>query len=291
MAWCLNLLGQAMTHTRDDLDQGVADLTKSIDLFKSLGDSWGVAWSTRYLGQIRDLQDDFEESVILHRRALEGFEEVGDTWSVAHSLYLLGLTLHEHGEFEEARSLFEECYSKCKLVKDEFIAAHALQGIGMVELDTGQYDEAEAHLKDALEFMQRIGDEGCSSRVLGCLSTIAQSAGDLDKATALQRDSLRGHRDLARTDRTLMNLVRLASLALESGLGERGARLFGAAEGYLEVTQTKLHPNNRQEYEEIVDSFSDLRDDKEFKQNYEEGYALESREAISYALGSDDNLD
>jgi predicted ATPase/class 3 adenylate cyclase len=288
MAWCLNLLGQAMTHTRDDLDKGVADLTKSIELFQSFGDSWGVAWSTRYLGQIRDLQDDFEESVVLQRRALEGFEEIGDTWNVAHSLYLYGLALQEHGELEEARRQFEQCYSKCKTVKDEFIAAHALQGIGMVELDAGQYDEAEVHLRDALDVMQRIGDEGCSSRVLGCLSSIAQAAGDLDKATSLQRESLRGNRDLHRTDRILMNLVRLASLAMDSGLSLRAARVLGAAEAYFEEVQSTIVPVTREEYERIVDTFSERRENEEFKQNYADGYALSFEEALAYALGDNE---
>jgi predicted ATPase/class 3 adenylate cyclase len=289
IAWCLNLLGQAMTYTRDDLDKGAEYLTKSIDLFKSIGDLWGVAWSIRYLGQIRDLQDDFEESVILHRKAIEQFDEIGDTWNVAHSLYLFGLGLQEHGEFEQARRQFELCYTKCKIVRDEFISAHALQGIGMVELDTGQYDQAEVHLRSALEFMQRIGDETCSSRVFGNLSSIAEYAGDLEKATFLRRRSLRGYRDLIRTDGIIMNLVHLASIAMESGLNVRAARLLGAAQAYFEGAQSSLAPVHREEFEQIVDTFREIREDDNFKQNYAEGFALEAQDAITYALGSDDN--
>jgi hypothetical protein len=108
--------------------------------------------------------------------------------------------------------------------------------------------------------MQRIGDEGCSSRVLGCLSSIAQAAEDLDKATSLQRESLRGNRDLHRTDRILMNLVRLASLAMDSGLSLRAARVLGAAEAYFEEVQSTIVPVTREEYERIVDTFSERRE-------------------------------
>lgn len=285
MAWCLNLLGQAMTYKRDDLERGAEDLRKSIELFQSNGDLWGVAWSTRYLGQIREIQDDFEESVILHRWAIGQFEKIGDTWNVAHSLYLLGLAMKDNGELDEARRIFEECYIKCMVVHDEFIAAHALQGIGMVELEQGQFDEADQHLRGALDFMQRIGDEGCASRVFGCLSDIAQSRGDFGTATQLRQQSIRGYRDLDRKDGVLMNLIRLARLTLDSGSNEQAARLFGAAEAYFEVAGTFLVPSNREEYQQIVDTLTWLREAEELADGYADGKSMDIENVISFALG------
>ena len=43
-------------------------------------------------------------------------------------------------------------------------------------------------------------------------------------------------------------------------------------------------------HDRIVETFSDLREDEEFKLNYTEGYALNIDEAISFALGISENI-
>jgi len=290
IAWCLNLLGQAITFHKQDLDKGDALLSKSIELFRKLKDEWGVAWSTRYLGQIFELQGDIERSINLQKEALHRFEDLGDVWNVAHSLYLLGGTFRDHGDFDEAKTQYQESFSKCKLVEDDVIAAHALQGLGMVALETQHYREADEHLQNALEVMQRIGDENCASRVLESMSRVAQHNGDYDQAMKLLKQSLRGFRKINREDLIVLSLARLASLANVLGCSRRAACLIGAAEAYRNSSRIVLAPVHQKEYEGMMIDIRELKRDETFEQSFTEGFGMSLDDAIAYALGEIDEI-
>jgi len=283
-AWCLNLLGQAMTWSRDNLDKGADFLSESIKLFRKLGDQWGVAWSTRYLGQMEELQGNVDQSINLQRAALHRFENLGDVWNVAHSLYLLGHTVRDRGEFDEAQRLYHESYSNCQLVKDNVIGAHALQGLGMVAMDTHQYREAGEYLREALEIMQRIGDEHCASRVLGNLAKIAHHDGDYNQAIKLQQECLQGFIKINRKDRIALNLLGLATFAKASGFSRHAASLLGIVEAYRGSYQVVLTPADREEYERLLSGFEDIRGDAIFEQDYAFGFAMDPDDAMAYAL-------
>lgn len=285
VAWCLNLLGQAITYNMRDLDQGAVLLSKSIELFRKLEDDWGVAWSTRYLGQIFELQGDIDRSISLQKEALHRFEDIGDIWNVAHSLYLLGGTFRDHGEYDEAKMQYEESYSRCRLVEDNIIAAHALQGLGKVALETRHYRDADEHLQGALEVMQRIGDDNCASSVLEGMSRVAQHNGDYGQAMQLLRQSLPGFKKLNRDDLIVLGLARLASLEESLGRSSRAARLIGAAEGYRSNSQTVLVPVHDKEFEGILSAFRELSGDEIFEHDYAKGLAMSIEDAIDYALG------
>ncbi|MEE8119951.1 MAG: tetratricopeptide repeat protein [Anaerolineales bacterium] len=285
MAWCLNLLGQATTFDRQDLEEGYANLTKSIELFQSLGDEWGVAWSTRYLGQIAEIEEDFERSIALQEEALQRFEDLGDIWNVAHSLFLLGGTLRDHGDYQEAKKVYLESLSKCELVEDNVMAAHALMGLGMVALEMEHYREADEHLRDALEVMQRIGDDNCASRITGDLARVAQHDGDHDQAAEFLRGSLVAAAKLGRNDRIATFLARFAALAEIAGNNERAARLLGAALTSRSGSKTVLSPLLREEFEGHAVLTREVMGNEEFERMYAEGAAMSLDEATAYALG------
>ncbi|NIM92591.1 MAG: tetratricopeptide repeat protein [Anaerolineales bacterium] len=290
MAWCLNLLGQATTFHKQDLDKGAEILSESIELFRKLGDEWGVAWSTRYLGQIFEIQGDADRAIQLQREALQDFEDLGDIWNTAHSLYLLGGTLCDYGDLDESRILYEESLLNCKLVEDDVMAAHALQGLGILALTTEHYRDAGEHLSESLEIMQRIGDENCASRILANMSKIAMHDSDLDKALVLQQQSLHGFMNLKRKDAITMSFARLASLAQAIGSDVRAARLLGAAEAYRNQFEVVLAPVNLEEYEKIVSEFQVFRGDEVIDESYEDGYNMSYDQAIAYALGEIEDI-
>jgi predicted ATPase/class 3 adenylate cyclase len=285
MAWCLNLLGQVTTFTKQNLEEGSANLTKSIELFHSLSDEWGMAWSTRYLGQIAVIEEDLERSVTLQKEALQRFEELGDVYNAAHSLYLYGGTLRDQGNYPEAKEVFLESYSKCELVKDNVMAAHALQGLGMVALEMEHYREADEHLRDSLEVMQRIGDENCASRILGYLARVAQHDGDYDQAAELLRGSLLGFSKLNREDQTIICIARFAALAEIAGRNKRAARLMGAALASRTGSQALIPPLLRDEIEGQVEVLREVMGDEVFERSYAEGASMSLDEATAYALG------
>jgi len=214
IAWCLNLMGQATTFTSENLDEGTANLTKSIELFHELDDKWGVAWSTRYLGQIAEKQGVLERSVALQQEAGQQFEDLGDVYNTAHSLYLIGVTYQNQADFHQAKKHYLESYTKAEFVDAPVWEAHALMGLGMIALEMEHYQKADENLRDALEILQRIGDENCSFRTMRDLARIAQHNGDYDQAADFLRKNLLGFTKLGRPIQVVVSFARFAELAV-----------------------------------------------------------------------------
>lgn len=284
IAWCLNLFGQATTFTKQNLDDGSANLVKSIGLFRSIDDEWGEAWSTRYLGQIADIEEDIDRSIDLQKEALQRFEDLGDVYNTAHSLYLLGCTYQGQGDFHQAKKHYLESYSKSEFVDAPVWEAHALMGLGMIALEMEHYQEADENLRDAVEILQRIGDENCTSRTMRALARIAQHNGDYDLAADFLRRNLSGFLKLGRAAQVLISFARFAELAQIAGNNKRAARLLGAALASSTSAQTRVPPLLRDEIEGQVVSLRKVMDDEVFDSVFAEGAAMSLEEATAYAL-------
>ena len=284
IAWCLNLMGQATTFTSENLDEGTANLTKSIELFHELDDKWGVAWSTRYLGQIAEKQGDLERSVALQQEAGQQFEDLGDVYNTAHSLYLIGVTYQNQADFHQAKKHYLESYTKAEFVDAPVWEAHALMGLGMIALEMEHYQKADENLRDALEILQRIGDENCSFRTMRDLARIAQHNGDYDQAADFLRKTLLGFTKLGRPIQVVVSFARFAELAMIVGNNKRAARLLGAAMGASPSAQTRVPPLLRDEIEGQVVSLRKAMDDEVFDSVFAEGAAMSLEEATAYAL-------
>ncbi|MFA9403840.1 MAG: tetratricopeptide repeat protein, partial [Anaerolineales bacterium] len=285
IAWCLNLMGQATTFTSENLDEGTANLTKSIELFHELDDKWGVAWSTRYLGQIADIEEDIDRSIDLQKEALQRFEDLGDVYNTAHSLYLIGVTYLDHTDFHQAKKHYLESFTKAEFVDAPVWEAHALMGLGMIALEMEHYQEADENLRDAVEILQRIGDENCTSRTMRALARIAQHNGDYDLAADFLRRNLSGFLKLGRAAQVLISFARFAELAQIAGNNKRAARLLGAASASSTSTQERIPPLYRDEFESQVEAIRKVMDDEVFDSVFAEGAAMSLEEATAYALG------
>ena len=285
MACCLNLLGQETTFTKQNLEEGTANLTKSIELFHSLGNEWGEAWSTRYLGQIAEIEEDIDRSIALQQEAIQQFEKLGDVYNTAHSHYLLGGTYQGQGDFHQAKKHYLESYSKSEFVDAPVWAAHALMGLGMIALEMEHYQEADENLRDALEILQRIGDEHCTSRTMRDLARIAQHNGDYDLAADFLRRNLLGFSKLGLAVQVLISFARFAELAVIAGDNKRAARLSGAALASSTSSQERIPPLYRDEFEAQVEELQETMDDEVFERAYAEGAAMSLDEATAYALG------
>jgi non-specific serine/threonine protein kinase len=283
-AWCLNLLGQAGTWGYKNYDEAAAHLSESIELFSMLENEWGVAWSLRYLGQIKEVLGDYEGGILLQKDALQRFEDIGDSWNSAHSLYLMGGSMYQHGDFEGAKWAYEQSLAKCEIVEDKVMEAHALKGLAQLAIQKNDLKQAEKLSLNALEDLQKIGDEHCTAGALRDLGDIALRQGNFKRATMYFRKSLLGYEALGNEIPIALTIQRFAALAESTGREEEAARLLAAVDALISEDAWQSFPIFKDEHENLVASTQQNLGDLTFDQLSAEGAEMSLEQAVAYAI-------
>jgi tetratricopeptide (TPR) repeat protein len=283
LAWSLSLMGQAMTWAAKDMDKATPYLSESVDLFRSLGNDWGVAFTVKYMGQVLEYQGENERGMDLIRESVALFQKVGDAWHGAHSLYLLGGSASRSNDLQLAERAYEQVLEKCSLIEDKVMKAHALRGLGQLALQRDDREHMEEVHLEALEALQKIGDDHCVASVLKGLGEIAQRKGDFGKAARLLGQSLRTYVEFGHDDFALGVIDRFAALARATGDAERAAKLLGASEPRHE--DPLLFPSYYGDRRtDLAASIRETLGDQDFEKLYAEGAAMSLRDAVAYAL-------
>lgn len=283
IAWCLNLLGQVGTWGQAEADISEKYLSESIEIFNQIGNKWGAAWSTRYLGQIVEISGDFDKSIQLQKEALASFDQVGDNWNCAHSLYLMGGSYFLSGHHDEARLAYEESLEKCKLVEDRVMEAHAVRGLAVLALQLGELDEAEQRFSEALEALQKIGDENCSARVLQGQGELYLVQGEYVTSAEKFRDSLSYFQALGNEIPICTVLIKVAALAETIGNYQDAVRLLAYAEkkaGDLIVTTPAIN----EEHQQLVTAARASLGRDKFNLHWFEGEQMKLDTAVDIAM-------
>lgn len=284
MAWCLNLFGQLSTFFPRNVEDGIRNLEKSIELFQSLNDEWGVAWSKRYLGQLAEFNQDLDLALALREETVNSFKEIGDHWNAAHSLVDIGGFHRLHNEFTKSEKAYRESYEICGLIGDAVMGVHALQGLGFVDFELGRQDEAKDKLLRALEVLQKIGDENCEYRALYYLARVAVEQGDLQLAENYLRESLIGYRKLDRILNVRINIALYARLADLAGEPMKAAKLLGAA---LNPEDTPLDVGRQrflEEFDAQIESLEQQLGKEAFEKLFAEGAEIELDQVVAGIL-------
>jgi len=284
LAWCLNLLGQGRTWKRADFKLAGPLLAESIDLFQSLENDWGAAWSLRYLGQVFELQGEYERGQAMMKEGFHSFEEIGDMWNAAHSAYLLGTSAFRHGDFKVAKMTYEICLEKCELVEDRVMEAHALRGLAQLALKLDDNPRAELMLYNALEALQKIGDDNCIAVAKRDLAELKQRQGDFGQSAELLHQSLQTYVKLGYEDGQIWVIERFAALAVYMELGVRAARLLAVGGGHLGDGAVQLSPTFKEEHGELVSAAQKLIGKQAYEKYFSEGATMSLQEAVEYAL-------
>jgi len=284
LAWCLNLLGQARLWSDEGVNEAAHFLSESVEIFNSLENDWGLAWSLRYLGTAVVFQGDYERGIKLQKHGIHIFEEIGDMWNTAHSLFLMGNSAYRQSDFQEAISAYEDSLVMSGLFENKVIAAHSQRGLAQLALKSDDLQHAEELFRESLEVFQKIGDDSCTARTMVFLAEVGQRKGDHEQAEEFLNQALRRFVKLGNEDSIVWAFERFAALAELTGRLEMATRLLAAADAQHGRGDIPLSPTRRGDYEDVVTSVRKLLGDQAFELLWAEGAAMSLQEAVAYAL-------
>jgi predicted ATPase/DNA-binding SARP family transcriptional activator len=126
---------------------------KSLAIYRELGDQRGVAYSLGRLGTLALLQGQIEGERLV-RESITIYQKIGDRASMAYGFYIAGMALMTLGAFDEAHSLLDENVAVCKDMGACSDIADVMQSCAKVHL--GQYEQGRAQAEEGLNVAQEI---------------------------------------------------------------------------------------------------------------------------------------
>ena len=219
-----------------------------------------------------------EEALALHRR-------VGDAWGTAHSTLWLGSAIADLGEFRRAREIFEESGSLFSEVGDERRVLFATRMVAWMHDELGDRKRARAVHEENLGRARAIGDRGLEATTLGALASYAIDEGRVQDARTLSKQSLRIYVELGSQSGIVHQLLRCAGALAIAGEGRTATQLLSCAEAVYEQLGTAMLPHLVAENEITLAAIREQLDEAAFAHAWEEGKSLTADEAVALALG------
>lgn len=176
LANALQLRAKLLNDSPGRIDQGIADADESLEIFRSLGDSWGVAEALSGRGEALEKYGRFAAAAADYREAIERVEELGAAGQVPMLRARLVEVLMEDGliDAEEGERAIRETLAGMERLSPDGATFVRLQ-LGIRVARSGRLAEARELLEElAAEFGSRamLLFQGLISGLLGWIDTL-----------------------------------------------------------------------------------------------------------------------
>jgi DNA-binding CsgD family transcriptional regulator len=104
-------------------------LEESLALFREIGDKWGVASASMFLGQVALQQGDVNTAHSLAKESVRLCREVGHRWVTSQSLAIFAKVAVVQHDRATAQVLYQESLNLAREVGDKVLIASGLEGL------------------------------------------------------------------------------------------------------------------------------------------------------------------
>jgi predicted ATPase/class 3 adenylate cyclase len=219
-------------------------LEESLTLARGLGDQSGIAWATYTMGRHAFARGDYERSMKLVEDSLTRFRALDDLVGCSYACWYLGNATTRRGEYTEAAGFFEESLACARQAGDTWAIASALVNSAGLTLERRE----------------------------------------LERTTNLLKESLRHFVTIRAAWAIAIVLSMMAVVAVELGLFQRAARLFGAEEALRNVVGSAMNARWRGVYDGSLATARAAVGEETFSALWAEGRAMTREQVIGYAL-------
>jgi predicted ATPase/DNA-binding SARP family transcriptional activator len=152
-AKALNVAGYAALPT-SNYELAKSHFKEGSDLYSTLGDQLGLAWSLRGCGFVCMILGNLVEAEEFVRESREKCEEIQDEWGSAWSTYDLGNIALAKVETVQAESLLESAFTQFQQLGNQFGSYRALISLGHLKRAQGKQVESTTYYREALNIQQ-----------------------------------------------------------------------------------------------------------------------------------------
>jgi tetratricopeptide (TPR) repeat protein len=267
-----------------DYARAVTLYREALALSRTIGDVRRVADTLARLGSLASEQGRPSASVPPYEEALTLHRQLGDTFGIADILLRSGESATDLGDYAGAMELLDESLKLSSSLGTDYAVAYVLLHQAEAAIGLGNLEEAKALAGRSLALFQHIDDSRCTAFALMKLADVAREQLDYRQALALYKESLTLHWKLNTRPGMAQCLERMALLACAQGLGERAARLHGAAAALRDAMGSVMAPADRVRYDQSMAVVRGQMEDEAFAAQEAEGRAMSLEQAVTCAL-------
>ncbi len=260
-------------------------LDAAIDICREISDIDGLIVALNERAYVMAYQRDIERARPLFEEGLRLAIDRGDRHGQANYLGALGLAeLHLSGDLKQSMDLTQRSLNLFREVGDLRDIAMQLSNVGTVAMFTGDYQRAEAFLDEGLSLSRHLRDDSHAAYMLKQLGYLALEVADAVLARERFSDSIDLYRNQRQPGHIAGCLEGLAGIAAIAAIGDRAARLLGAAEAWGAQLNQPLRSSERTRHERIVANTRRLLTPETFTRLWDEGATLTLEAAVSLGL-------
>jgi tetratricopeptide (TPR) repeat protein/transcriptional regulator with XRE-family HTH domain len=193
-------------------------LTKSVDIYRQLGDRRGAARALIELGIAQRVSGD-AECLATFTEALASYQELGDLHGQAAALNELGSVRWQTGPITEARQHLTEALRIYRELGNRQGQAAALLYLGNVQLVMGELGAAELSLAEAGTIGRELGHPVLVANSQLYLGDVQRAAGQFDDAEKSLNSALKSYTELSHRQGVATSLAYLGKTLLLSSPG------------------------------------------------------------------------
>lgn len=269
--------------TQNDNAHGRALSEQSLELFRTLGDGRGIAWTRYMIGLATLWQGEPNQASVYYVGSLALFRAMNDTRGVLWALNDLSNLAHMRNDLAQATELASEHLALARAIGNpREIAAGLGHWSGIVQAQ-GHYAQAQAYNEEALALLQKVGDVYSVAITLHSLAYLAQLQQDYPQAEALFKEGLQCYQQVGNRAGVARCLVGLAAVDEVNGNVVCAARLFGAANAYYAQLEHYLAPDEQASWAESQAADRRALGEAAFAIVWSEGRAMTPNQAIATA--------
>ncbi|RME50750.1 MAG: hypothetical protein D6795_09485, partial [Deltaproteobacteria bacterium] len=203
--------------------RALAYATRSFELWEKLGDEWGKAHASLYLGICYHFTGSWEVAERFLGEAGEKLSRYGDPWEAAMAWSFRGYNARLQGKFREARSAFQHAYIAAAQVSDLRSMGQALAPLAELHYLMGEEERGKAEIIEAIAKLEATQDRMNLVVALNSAGRIARYAqgegedaqGGTEALRLLERGTHLVERYRLRSDHSVEIFLSLAEAALD----------------------------------------------------------------------------
>jgi predicted ATPase/DNA-binding XRE family transcriptional regulator len=173
-----------------DLAVAATHLEQSLDLYRRLGDTLGIARVLNGLGTARREQGQIQQATTLYDESLALYQAMGATRGIAVAQLNRGVDAYQEGDFEEARARHEDSLRLFQQAEDATGSALALSNLAFVSSEQGDAERAAGLAKQALALAREMGDQRVTVLALLAVGQAAREQGDPLRARQVLEEAI-----------------------------------------------------------------------------------------------------
>lgn len=289
-AWSLLTLGEV--RYRDGDYSASRDIREeALALFRGLHDERGLAWALTNVGKIAFRQGDLAAAHAHHTESLALHRALGDQAGVAWSLSSLAHVVFARGDLGGARMLLEESLVLSKQSGNAHGVAWSLVHLANVAYYKDEARTAGSLFMEGLALFRQMRAKAGRAWCLQGMGNVARRRGKFRSARTLLAESLVAFAALGEKRGVASALRRWSLLAAATGEPHKAAQLFGAAEALQIEMGERLIPPEQREMDAHTSALRLRLGDLEFSSAWEHGRAPSLEDAVSLALGRQEDTE